>query len=129
MGAVAPGKPNQWLEGIGLGGYRSFGADIQLLGPLVKVNLLVGQNNAGKSNILRFLVYHLAELKKAFKGSANYRLSGEDLHIAVPGVPLSCFLGIGSGGTFEKRLANGMRQPNEVDRLIEIPSLHLTQAA
>jgi predicted ATPase len=41
------------LPGIGMGGYRSlFG--LQSLGPLRKVTLIAGQNNTGKSNILRF---------------------------------------------------------------------------
>jgi hypothetical protein len=42
------------LDGIGVAGFRSFGHDeIQYLGPLSKVNLIAGQNNAGKSNLLR----------------------------------------------------------------------------
>ena len=37
--------------GYALRGYRSFGAeDLQLIGPMSKVHLLVGQNNVGKSN-------------------------------------------------------------------------------
>lgn len=42
------------LAGVGLGGFRSF-QEMQYLGPLTKVNLIAGQNNAGKSNILRFV--------------------------------------------------------------------------
>jgi predicted ATPase len=45
------------LIGFGIGHYRSFG-DLQLLAPLAKVNLIVGANNAGKSNLLRFLSQH-----------------------------------------------------------------------
>lgn len=44
-----------FIDGIGLAGYRSFGKDIQRIGPFSKINLFVGQNNSGKSNILRFL--------------------------------------------------------------------------
>lgn len=40
--------------GFGVKNYRSFfGEQAQLVGPLQKVNLLAGQNNTGKSNILR----------------------------------------------------------------------------
>jgi hypothetical protein len=42
------------LPGFGFTGYRSVRGPLQLLGPLTKVNLVAGQNNAGKSNILRF---------------------------------------------------------------------------
>jgi hypothetical protein len=48
------------LGGIGLAGYRSFQGPLQLVGPLGKVNLLAGQNNAGKSNVLRFVAKHLS---------------------------------------------------------------------
>ena len=47
-----------FIEGIGISGYRSFGGPIQLIGPFSKVNLFIGQNNSGKSNILLFLTYH-----------------------------------------------------------------------
>jgi predicted ATPase len=42
------------IRGFGLGGYKSFGKP-QKIYPLTKVNLFVGQNNSGKSNILRFI--------------------------------------------------------------------------
>ncbi|MDR7381108.1 AAA family ATPase [Promicromonospora iranensis] len=42
------------LMGFGIAGYRSFGSEMQYVGPLDKVNLIVGQNNVGKSNVLRF---------------------------------------------------------------------------
>ena len=41
--------------GFGIGGYRSFGEKEQRFGPCGKINLLIGQNNSGKSNALRFL--------------------------------------------------------------------------
>jgi hypothetical protein len=54
----------QLLRGIAVNGYRSFFEELQYFGPLGKVNLLAGQNNSGKSNIIRFLVEHLNELQK-----------------------------------------------------------------
>ncbi|MDD2776354.1 MAG: ATP-binding protein [Gallionella sp.] len=42
------------LTSFALGGYRSFG-DVQRFEQLAKINLLIGQNNCGKSNVLRFL--------------------------------------------------------------------------
>ncbi len=42
------------LDAIALGGYRSFG-EIQRFEQFAKINLLIGQNNSGKSNVLTFL--------------------------------------------------------------------------
>lgn len=44
-----------FLEGLALAGYKSFGEELQYMGPLSKVNIIIGQNNSGKSNILNFL--------------------------------------------------------------------------
>lgn len=43
------------MKGFGVTGYRSFGPEPQFLYPLEKINLIVGRNNAGKSNILRLV--------------------------------------------------------------------------
>ncbi|MGW2036996.1 AAA family ATPase [Streptomyces virginiae] len=43
------------FRGLGISGYRSFGTPMQYSGRLGKVTMLAGQNNAGKSNFLRFL--------------------------------------------------------------------------
>lgn len=47
-----------FIDGIGISGYRSFGSSHQLIGPFAKINLFIGQNNSGKSNILFFLKNH-----------------------------------------------------------------------
>ena len=43
------------LNGFGFSGYRSIGDKLIKVGPLKKVNLIIGQNNVGKSNIINFL--------------------------------------------------------------------------
>jgi len=43
------------LNGFGVGNYRSFYSALQTVAPLSKINLVAGQNNAGKSNLLRFV--------------------------------------------------------------------------
>jgi hypothetical protein len=43
------------LLGFAFTGYRSFYGPLQVVGPLDKVNFLAGQNNAGKSNVLRYV--------------------------------------------------------------------------
>lgn len=75
------------LHGFAVAGYRSFGGELQFVGPLTKVNLIVGQNNSGKSNVLRFLHGPFRNLvDKAKTGSAGgVSLQALDLH--RPGNP------------------------------------------
>ncbi|MEV8370246.1 AAA family ATPase [Microbacterium sp. NPDC064584] len=53
------------FAGFGVSGYRSFGADddVAVFGPMGKIHLVVGQNNAGKSNALHFLADVLTALR------------------------------------------------------------------
>jgi len=53
-----------FIEGIGISGYRSFGPEVQRIGPFKKINLIIGQNNSGKSNVLRFLKDHYPNIAK-----------------------------------------------------------------
>ena len=46
---------NMHLNGFGFSGYRSFGEDLAKIAPLQKINLIIGKNNVGKSNIVNFL--------------------------------------------------------------------------
>jgi hypothetical protein len=57
------------IDGFSVGGYRSFGQP-QRIGPLSRVNVFIGPNNAGKSNILRFVAEHLEWLSGA-KGNSS----------------------------------------------------------
>ena len=43
------------LPNLAIAGYRSFGKEPQYFERFSKINIFIGQNNAGKSNILRFL--------------------------------------------------------------------------
>lgn len=47
------------LEGFAFVGYRSFHGDLEPIGPMSKVHLVIGQNNSGKSNVLRFAQHYL----------------------------------------------------------------------
>lgn len=49
-----------YIHGFKISGYRSFGPDEQTIGPFSKINLFVGQNNCGKTNILKFITNHLS---------------------------------------------------------------------
>lgn len=50
------------VAGIGIRGFRSFHGSAQFITPLSKLNLIAGQNNSGKSNVLR-LVQQMAGLR------------------------------------------------------------------
>ncbi len=43
------------LNGFGFSGYRSFGNELVKIAPLKKINIIIGKNNVGKSNIINFL--------------------------------------------------------------------------
>ncbi|MEB3121118.1 MAG: AAA family ATPase [Snowella sp.] len=47
-----------YIHGLGISSYRSFPKDIQRIYPFKKINLFIGRNNSGKSNILNFLYKH-----------------------------------------------------------------------
>jgi hypothetical protein len=66
-----------FIDGFGIAEYRSFGPDVQRIGPLKKINLFIGQNNCGKSNILLFLKQHY---ETALRCEA-LKLSQGDRHI------------------------------------------------
>ena len=55
-----------FIEGFGLAGHTSFGPTIQKVGPFRKINLFIGQNNSGKSNLLLFLQRHYEQLITSF---------------------------------------------------------------
>jgi len=62
-----------FIDGFIISGYRSFGKTPQRIGPLGKINLMVGQNNSGKSNILRFLEKHFKYVLVSAKGNKNQK--------------------------------------------------------
>lgn len=55
------------IHGLGLGGFRSFGDDMQYMGPFGHVNLFIGQNNCGKSNVLAYLADHYDDAVRVIK--------------------------------------------------------------
>ena len=55
------------MKGFGITGFRSFGPDPQYLYPMEKVNLIVGRNNAGKSNVLRAIGHFHSFMKQPSK--------------------------------------------------------------
>jgi len=69
------------ISSISVSGYRSFGPTTQRLAQLGKINLFIGQNNSGKSNILRLL----HEVYPAMSGRpGGLKLDALDRHIPGP---------------------------------------------
>lgn len=66
------------MYGFGISGFRSFGPEPQYIAPLGKINVFVGQNNVGKSNVLRALRWIPNSLKLR-NGVALP--SSDDLHL------------------------------------------------
>lgn len=62
------------LDGFRISGYRSFGEDSAVIPDLERVNVFIGKNNCGKSNVLRFVSILSAFLKKYGTGDARPKL-------------------------------------------------------
>lgn len=69
-----------YLRGFGMAEYRSFGPEIQRVGPCRKINLLIGQNNSGKSNALRYVEQRYGEWLKGIS-AVDWKLSDLELHL------------------------------------------------
>ncbi len=71
-----------YIDGFGISSYRSFGKNIQRIGPLSKINIFAGQNNTGKSNVINYLVHQYGLIFKSIQTHSNqFSLSGLDLPI------------------------------------------------
>lgn len=73
------------LDGISIKNYRCFGAEAAILPDLGKINLIIGQNNSGKSNILRFIVKHARLFEE---GSSTQRVDLPPLELTD--LPQNC---------------------------------------
>lgn len=110
-----------YIDAFGFAGYRSFGSAIQKIGPCAKVNLLIGQNNSGKSNILSFLVNHYASSVQAARGQSSWRLSEQlDNHMGSESQPAMA-LGLPLDGDRYNELlhADKFANDNDMPHLIE----------
>lgn len=80
------------IKNLAIGGYRSFGST-QYFPNFNKINLFIGRNNSGKSNVLRFINNVLASGKKidTFKPEQIDRHipNGGQLTIGLPSYPLT----------------------------------------
>ncbi len=66
-----------FIDGFSISGYRSFGKNIQRIGPLNKINIFAGQNNSGKSNILNYLMYQYGPILTSIQTHGRQDKLGE----------------------------------------------------
>jgi predicted ATPase len=98
-----------FIEGIGISGYRSFGPEVQRIGPIKKINLIIGQNNSGKSNVLRFLKVHYPNIAK---GQAP-ELEDLDKHIGGSPTENRYEIAISVDGELYKQIMERLAQNNQ----------------
>ncbi|GAA5527651.1 ATP-binding protein [Herpetosiphon gulosus] len=67
------------IDGIALSNYRSFGEELQFIGPFQKMNIIVGQNNVGKSNIILFIKDHYRAFANAIKNDMSKEIKFTDI--------------------------------------------------
>ena len=110
-----------YLHGFGLSGYRSFGQELQRIGPLRKINLLIGQNNSGKSNVLRFVHGHYRGLLRSVRQSDQLKLGPLDrFRTQTPFDPaFSLALRFTKSDGDRQKLRNGERAMTALKRLFD----------
>lgn len=109
-----------FLPSLAIGGYRSFG-DIQYFEEFSKINLFIGRNNCGKSNVLRAINEFFNKNKKADLKHLDYHLGGKSQNEVL--------LKIGSkidvDGIYNQFFEDGCRNDFE-DFLKELPTTTLS---
>lgn len=90
------------LNSLAIGGYRSFGKDIQRFEKFRKINLFIGQNNCGKSNILKLI----CDVYPSIQSQQTAKLEDVDRHLP-DGAPFA----IGTSLSLEK-YEEGFREFN-----------------
>lgn len=111
-----------FIDGIGIASYRSFGDEVQFIGPCRKVNILIGQNNSGKSNILRFLTNHYRELMKLTRQNGTVKYNDLDRHMGTSSGRMKFAIGLDLNGQKYRDLLQSLsiaadKQPRVVKSL------------
>ncbi len=91
------------IPNLAIAGYRSFGRKPQYFERFAKVNIFIGQNNAGKSNVLRFL----HEIYPHVAGRENLKLDSLARHL--PDQPPTL---VGIGEEIDLTNPNGPKLPS-----------------
>lgn len=78
---MSNGQNNVIIKNFGLANFRSFGPDLQMFGPFENVNLFIGPNNSGKSNVLRFIADFLSNACKAIVHDSPFAFDTDDRYL------------------------------------------------
>ena len=117
---------NKYIDGFSISGFRSFGSEMQIFPSLDKINLIIGQNNSGKSNVLRWLTDHYAKITEACRGGAHFPPFKElDRHLGGDTGVFNFHIGLSLSGekyskweeNLKKRI-NGKANFNYIERII-----------
>ena len=109
-----------FVDGIGLSGYRSFGDSLQRIGPCAKVNLLIGQNNSGKSNVLLFLNHHLQPVWNSTRRAANLsNFNSIDRPLGVTSGRIGTEFALRLGGNTHEAVVENLARRGRWDRHAE----------
>ena len=73
------------INGFYISRFRNFGEEDQYVGPLSKINVFIGSNNSGKSNILRFVRDILIPLFDVDRGRARHAVPS----VSTPRFPIN----------------------------------------
>jgi hypothetical protein len=106
-----------FLNYFGIQGYRSFGP-LQLIGPCSKMNFLIGQNNAGKSNISLFLKHHYNEVVQSIRGNTKLSFKSIDYHVGKHTYDMMFVVGIAKGSQEYDSLVSTIINRVNVDSLL-----------
>jgi len=116
-----------FIDGFGFTGYKSFGKNLQLIGPCKKINIFIGQNNSGKSNIINFLDNHIHNIIKNIKNQSKYSFSGFEKHIGEDIDIFKFALGVNESGSLKDRLIKNIElkysNKENLERILEFEEL------
>lgn len=114
-----------FIGGFGISGFRSFGDEIQLFPSLDKINLIIGQNNSGKSNVLRWLSNHFAKIVELCRSDTNFRPFNElDRHLGGSSGVFSFYIGLSLSGedylTWEEQIKQKLQSEHNFNKILKI---------
>jgi hypothetical protein len=112
-------------EGISIGGFRSFGS-VQRIAPLSKINVLIGPNNCGKSNILQFATVHLPSLATHSRQKTHALKKELDEHRGTTNIPVVAGIGLSKGNAQISELRKSCQEQKAkefLDWLLDRPEI------
>ena len=100
------------IDGIGLSGFRSFGPNMEYVGPFGKMNIIIGSNNSGKSNILLYISQYYNDT--ILKLQRNKPISFPELNrnVDTNEDELKISIGIQMGGGYHEEILNSIKEKN-----------------